>query len=95
MTAYEEAEKLYANSDTNLKDDIDLYCRNYFCIAAPHCIILARLEEECWFIHLLVGRGSLSYFLNLMPVYRPFVAWARRGNVAKIYKTETLQRLIL
>ena len=95
MTAYEQAQSLYQGLETTLEQDIDYYSRNHFVIIAPHCIILAKLENEYWFIHLAVGVGCLDYFLRIMPVYRPFVAWSRRGKVAKFYKTENLKRLIL
>lgn len=90
-----EAERLYEKTGVILQDDIDYYCHNHYCIITTTSIILFRLEEECWFIHLLVGRGSLQYFLKVMPVYRPFVAWSRRGKIPKMYKTEALIRLIL
>ena len=95
MTIYEQAEKMYEGKTATLAEDIDYYSKHHTVFITPFSILLARLEDEYWFIHLAIGVDCLPHFMANMPIYRPFVAWSRRDKAPKIYSTEKLKRLIL
>ena len=96
MSAWNKALELYARKgEGNLEQDVLLYGREYYLFMSPDCIIMARLEESHWFVYLAVGTNHISYFLHLMPVYRPLVAWCRglRTDKVKFYQTDRLLKL--
>jgi hypothetical protein len=96
MNAWEQAKELYAKKgEGSLERDLFIYAKEHYLFMSPSCIIMARCEETRWFIHLAVGVNHISYFLHIMPVYRPLVAWCRglRTDVVKHYQTDRLLKL--
>jgi len=98
MSVVEIAKSLYERKgEGNFEEDVLLYAKEHYIFSSPSCIIMARCEETRWFIHLAVGDGCLSYFLHIMPVWKPFVAWCRglRNDRVKHYQTDKLIKLLL
>ena len=98
MNAYEQAQDLYSRyPERSLILDILHYSQNHYCYFSPECIILAEIEEKCiWYIHLAVGVGALSRFVELAPFALPYVRFARpeKGHSEpKLYNWKRLTRL--
>jgi hypothetical protein len=97
MTAWEQAKRMYEKKGWDMDDDLATYCRYHYVHITPDSLILARLHTDHWYVHAAVGAGSLRLWMSIMPVYRPYVAWARglRDGQLKYYQTERLKRLLL
>lgn len=98
MTAYEIAKDMYKSKGLDLDEEILLYAKHEYLHISPENFIMARLCPDYWFVQVAVGKGSLRFFLELMPAsqYRPMVAWARglRSETIKFYDTERLRKLL-
>lgn len=97
MTPVEQATKLYESIGKNFNDVLLDHSANHYAHFTPDGLIMARCLDTAWFIEVAIGTGSMRYWLELMPVYRPFVGWAREFKNCKTikwYKTETLWRLL-
>lgn len=97
MTAYETAKQMYEGKGWDLDKDILLFSRNEYVYITPSHLILAQCCPDCWVVQIAVGKGALRLFVELMPISKPKVAFARglRNDKIKHYNTERLRRLCI
>lgn len=94
ITPCDMARQMYSIIGQNFDEVLGDYFTHHYVHSTPDCLILARLHNTYWHVELAIGHNALRYFLELMPIYRPLVGWARelKNKPYQYYKTETLMR---
>lgn len=95
MIAIDEAKALYRTAGRDLNRDLSDFLDCGYVFATPDRLLLARpiqradwrrwvtpAEADAWFVQLAVGRGSIRWFVEQMPVWLPWIAHRRdmRGD---------------
>ncbi len=109
MSILKEVKDLYDECSMDMFKDISVYLTHGYVHKTPKSFILAKTinkdidtppaeqwdtpNPNAWFVHMAVGQGAISYWINLMPFTMPYVGWARE-NKKKPIKFYTLDTII-